>query len=146
MRAILSKSGSKCAAKVVALSQPKDRAFYLNSTHLFWCKKSKRPNKITFQHPCPRPRPPPRPRPRPPPRPPAPAPPFERQKKEQKDPLLPTSTLSFLGLEPCILGIDVRGSRRRKGLRSHTLKKKYRSGLGIVSSTRLNSYSDVKCS
>jgi hypothetical protein len=34
MRAILSKSGSKCAAKVVALSQPKDRAFYLNSTHI----------------------------------------------------------------------------------------------------------------
>jgi hypothetical protein len=35
MRAILSKSGSKCAAKVVALSQPKDRAFYLNSTQVF---------------------------------------------------------------------------------------------------------------
>jgi hypothetical protein len=49
------------------------------------------------------------------------------RQKEQKDPFLPTSTLSFSGLEPSILGIDVRDSRRRKGLRSHTLKKKYRS-------------------
>ena len=42
VRAILFESGSKCAAKVVALSIAKSRAFYLNSTKRdYSCKRER---------------------------------------------------------------------------------------------------------